>query len=85
LTVYPLSDGGFLLGGQQIIYTPAPVPGHTLIIRVDSVGQELWRKTYGVINWQEVIKSIAPTPDGGFLLAGYAITLSAAALSFRAC
>jgi len=73
LTVYPLSDGGFLLGGQQIIYTPSPVPGHALVIRVDSVGQELWRKTYGVINWQEKIKSIAPTPDGGFLMAGYAV------------
>ncbi len=83
MTVYPLSDGGFLLGVQQIIYTPASVPGHTLIIRVDSVGQELWRKTYGVINWQEVIKSIAPTPDGGFLLAGYAIYPFGSSIEFQ--
>lgn len=72
-TAKPLWDGGFLLAGQQIIHNPGPVPGHALVIRVDSNGQELWRKTYGVTNWQEVLKSIAPTPDGGFLMAGYAI------------
>lgn len=71
-TLYPLYDG-YLLAGQQIIYNPDPIPGHALVIRTDSTGQELWRKTYGITNWQEVIKSIAPTPDGGFLMAGYAI------------
>lgn len=73
LAVYPLADGGFLLAGQQIVYNPNPIPGHALVIRVDSTGEELWRQTYGVDNWQEVIKSIAPTPDGGFLMAGYGI------------
>ena len=71
-----LPDGGFLLTGDL---SPSLMGGNNtgdaFVIRTDSLGQELWRRTFD-INRSDGIEFSMPTPDGGYLLTGYTITRS---------
>jgi len=60
-------DGGALLAGK----TSSKGAGHTdmYLVRVDKEGNQLWDKTYGGVD-KEDVASIVLTPDGGALLAG---------------
>jgi hypothetical protein len=71
--IYPTPDGGFLIAGRTWLYHPdtgAFIDAQILVIRTDSSGEELWRRTYGSPNLWERVSGIASTDDGGFLLAG---------------
>lgn len=46
------------------------------LIKIDSLGQFLWQRTYGGFN-QDVGKSIALLPDGGFVITGYSSSYGA--------
>jgi hypothetical protein len=69
------SDGGFLLAG----YSRSPVSGSKTstnygnddywVVKIDNNGNQLWDNTYGGTG-ADVLNIIAPTADGGFLLAG---------------
>lgn len=41
-----------------------------LLIKLDSLGNEIWRKDYGNANDEELGYSVAITPDGGYVLGG---------------
>jgi hypothetical protein len=72
--IFPAPDGGFLIGGRIWFYSSETgifIDEQVLVIRTDSMGEELWRKTYGSPVLRERVLGIAPTNDGGFLLAGY--------------
>jgi len=58
------SDGGFVLVGSTIDFDPLV---DVIVIRTDSLGNELWRKYYGGNNSDFGI-SIITTPDNGFLI-----------------
>lgn len=71
--IYPTSDGGYLIAGRTWLYNPvtgAFIDEQALLIRADSTGEELWRRTYGSPSLRERLRGIAPTNDGGYLLAG---------------
>lgn len=63
-------DGGFALAG-----TRQTLPGvgnggkDILLIKVDAVGNVLWKKTFGGTN-DEIVSSIRETEDGGLMLCG---------------
>ena len=65
-----LSDGGFLLGGD----TDAFEGGIQFwLLRIDSMGSPLWHRTAGSVVEPfngDYLKSMVPTSDGGYLLAG---------------
>ncbi|WP_017732643.1 T9SS type A sorting domain-containing protein [Nafulsella turpanensis] len=66
-SVAATADGGYLLGE-----TTAFKAGFWTdygIIKLDASGNQLWRKTYGG-NQQEELSALVALPDGGFLLAG---------------
>ncbi|MFN7912060.1 MAG: hypothetical protein ACK5QC_09540 [Bacteroidota bacterium] len=46
------------------------------LLKIDSMGQFMWQKTFGGFN-QDVGKSIALLPDGGFVITGYSSSYGA--------
>ena len=65
-------DGGYLLVGN---YWPFTQSGNFMeteyyLLKVDSLGNELWNKTYKYENYNSKLLSVVNTPDGGFLVGG---------------
>lgn len=75
VSVIPTQDGGFLLGGN----TESPAGFNVTvgsrgltdywIVKIDSLGNYLWDKTYGG-SADDVLSTIIPTQDGNFILSG---------------
>ena len=69
------NDGGFILGGtsnsQPGIHKKDSCRGKDdfWIIKLNAKGGEEWQRTIGG-SGQEILKSIAPTKDGGYILGG---------------
>ena len=69
------NDGGFILGGtsdsQAGIHKKDSCRGKEdfWIIKLNAKGGEEWQRTLGG-SGQEILKSIAPTKDGGYILGG---------------
>jgi hypothetical protein len=63
------ADGGYLMAGE------ADDSGNedVYLVRVDAVGDTLWTRTYGGPNYDLAMES-DQTPDGGFIVAGTALT-----------
>jgi hypothetical protein len=61
-------DGGYMLAGA---YQPSGVYAQEmLLIKTDSLGNELWRKFYGTVpNSDNVIRGIAQLPDSSYVCA----------------
>ena len=75
-----LADGGFLLGGFSNSDPASGASGNKTaaalgdydfwIVRLDAAGNRLWDRSFGGTN-EDVLFSLQPTHDGGFILAGY--------------
>lgn len=61
-------DGGYLLVGYTNSFNLSN-DYNGYLVRTDSVGNMLWSKIVGGNNW-DLLESVAPCPDHGFLLAG---------------
>lgn len=61
-------DGGYALCGQS--GNSDGSPADIMLIRTDSVGNELWRQFYGGASW-EGGADVVEISDGGFLLLGW--------------
>ncbi len=60
-------------GGCLIAYTACASGGGLGVARLDASGQVLWEKAYAstlASRCSDVVKSLAPAPDGGFILSG---------------
>ncbi|RDC62761.1 T9SS type A sorting domain-containing protein [Adhaeribacter pallidiroseus] len=74
-TAQQTSDGGFILGGA----TNSPVSGDRSftassqydywLVKINASGDKVWDKSYGGTG-NDHLKSICPTRDGGYILAG---------------
>jgi hypothetical protein len=79
-TLKPTEDGGFIIGGNSFSNASGDksMNNYTLgydwwIVKTDSNGNKEWDKRYGTYT-EDFLNSILQTPDGGYLLAGYAGT-----------
>ena len=65
------SDGGYIMAGwAKIPFSEDSTYEDALIMKTDSLGNEVWRKHYGGSNSQKAW-SIINTFDGGFFVAGW--------------
>lgn len=64
------ADHGFILGGETYSYGAGNGEADLYMIRTDSVGTELWQKTYGSFGY-EYGNSVLNSTDGGFICLGY--------------
>ncbi|MGV3502370.1 MAG: IPT/TIG domain-containing protein [Adhaeribacter sp.] len=69
-------DGGYILGGFSDSNisgdkTSAKRGGNDFwVVKLDAAGQQQWDKTYGGSK-TDILRSLHPTPDGGYVVAGY--------------
>lgn len=77
-SLHQTTDGGFILSGSSASepngnktspFFGGVMDGDFWIVRLDSDGNKLWDKSFGGIK-DEASSRLAPTTDGGFLLAG---------------
>jgi hypothetical protein len=75
-SMYQTSDGGYILGGYswsnnggQITDTCRGKSDYW-IIKIDGLGNKLWDKRYGGVDFDELY-SVEQTSDGGYILGGY--------------
>lgn len=75
--IFETQDGNYIIAGTINFATRRPISpnlnGDFYLMKVDTLGNIIWFKQYGDINYQEM-KSAIQTSDGGFLLSGYSIT-----------
>lgn len=74
-TITPKSDGGYVLSGvtdsdDSDFEAMGKGANDIFVIKLDSHGDILWKKTYGGSSGDRALSS-APTADGGFILTGY--------------
>jgi hypothetical protein len=63
----PTSDGGFILGAEQI--PPSPRDRDFAVWRLDANGSQIWNRGYGGPG-HDKLRSVQQTSDGGYVLAG---------------
>jgi hypothetical protein len=69
------SDGGYVLVGQTRSYGVGGA-GDVYIIKIDSLGDSLWAKTYGGTE-HDTGKDVVETSDGGYLIGGTTYSMGA--------
>ncbi|HBF89355.1 MAG TPA: hypothetical protein DDX39_12005 [Bacteroidales bacterium] len=62
------SDGGFIIGGINLDATQTY--SNVFLIKTDSLGNIQWQREYGAANYNDNLKSIDLTADGGFIIGG---------------
>lgn len=62
------TDGTFMMAGETNSFGSGNKDGY--VIKTNSKGEILWEKTYGGSS-ADVIRSIEPTSDGGYILGGW--------------
>lgn len=71
-SIVPLADGGFIAAGTSVGNGPGRY--ECWLLRLDSIGDVLWSKTYGGIG-DEAAYTVIADPDGDFVLSGYSNSL----------
>jgi uncharacterized delta-60 repeat protein len=66
--IAPTSDGGYVVAGYTWSFGAGN--GDVWVLKLDGSGNVQWQKTYGGTN-EDVARAIAPTSDGGYVVAGY--------------
>ena len=62
------TDGGFIIGGYN--YDTTATYTQVFLIKADSLGNIQWQQEYGAANYNDYLKSIDLTPDGGYIIGG---------------
>ena len=68
------SNGDLLVSGNTLSYSYDGNGGQYMdgwVIRMDSNGNEIWNKTYGIDNAASEIWEIQETSDGGIIMANH--------------
>ena len=68
-SVHQTQDKGYIVAGHSYSFCPSECDFY--IVRADSAGDTLWTRTYGG-DYLDQARSLQPTTDGGFIIAGYA-------------
>jgi hypothetical protein len=62
------SDGGYVMAGMTRSF--GDVAGDAWVLKLDRFGNVQWQKRYGRRDYSDYAYAIAPTPDGGYVVAG---------------
>ncbi len=73
------SDRGYLVLGSTTSMGAGEFDVY--LFKTDAQGNVEWEKTYGGTNWEEG-NSIQPTPDGGYVIAGFTVSMGVGARDF---
>ena len=65
------ADRGFIITGAYSRNAYSPWCGYIYLVKTDPNGNMIWNKTSGITNNENVGKSVQPTTDGGYIVAGY--------------
>jgi hypothetical protein len=65
--IVPTSDGGYVVVGVTKSFGAGK--GDVWVLKLDGSGNVVWQKTYGGTGWDKA-NAIAPTSDGGYVVAG---------------
>ena len=76
LAVALTADSGYIVAGQSNSFGPGD--NDVYLIRVNSMGDTLWTRTYGGDS-EDLAFSVQATPDGGFIVAGWTTSFGAGA------
>jgi len=72
-SIASLPNKGFAIAGN--IWNKNNSDNDFFLIKTDSLGNPLWKKTYGTTNY-EYCNEMQPTSDGGYILAGQLVDLN---------
>ena len=67
LQIAPVNDGGFTLTFEEPITTSSVINQNAYCLKVDSLGNELWRCAFGHYDTLNYRPFVFPQPDGNFL------------------
>ncbi|MDI1254596.1 MAG: T9SS type A sorting domain-containing protein [Flavobacterium sp.] len=76
VSICPTRDGGYIIGGTSASNNNGSKTSKSSgnmdywIIKIDTNGKEEWQKSFGG-KYADMLKTIAPTTDGGYILGGY--------------
>ena len=68
--VISLPNGNIISVGDISLSTTNPHATNVLLIKSDSLGNQLWKKSLSIGSWAEKGESIALCADGGFIIGG---------------
>ncbi len=68
-SVQQTTDGGFIVAGFNQCYYSGNLYRDIYIIKTDSIGDKMWRKTYD-LNESDISHSIQQTIDSGYIICG---------------
>jgi hypothetical protein len=66
-SIQQTNDGGYILAGTKFL---GGLKSNALLVKTDSKGSEVWRRTFGKLGFINVANSVQLTNDGGYILAG---------------
>ena len=74
--VCPAHDGAIICGTALAtsMVNPDLAKGRINIIKIDNTGNVLWNRLYGADRMDNFLLNIRPTPDGGYIASGQAIS-----------
>ena len=64
------SDGGFIVAGWTTVAPGMPPSTRVVLLKVDSSGNPIWSRSYGLADRQSIGSSVQQTSDGGYVVAG---------------
>ncbi len=67
-------DGGYVLAGKTNSFGEGPE--YAWVVKLNDSGDVSWEKMYGGGNWRSIANSIQQTGEGGYIVAGYTISLA---------
>jgi hypothetical protein len=78
-SVQETSDGGYIITGSTLSFGAG---GEDIyLIKIDSLGDTLWTKTYGGSN-SDIGNSVKESSDGGYIIAGWTSSFGAGSFDF---
>jgi PKD repeat protein len=66
------ADQGYIISGSTHAYAGPPHnTSNALLVKTDSSGDTLWTRTYGNVQYQDVLYNASETSDGGYIVSGH--------------
>jgi len=69
-SITQLSDGSLVIAGIRVLANG--INADMFVVKLDALGNQIWESSLGRSDYLDEVRSIIPTLDGGFALAGYA-------------